>query len=393
MRWVEPDWLHDAELLGRIGRHGLAAIVDLLAPVLAQQGVALPDPSLPDRLYFAELAALFRSQPIKMAVYLAPFFAQGAPAAAPRPAAASGTRLQSAGRPLYALHREGALWPLTFNGCPAILNHEQGLCYVAEMLGQPGERVKKLNLAAKFSSPKAKAGGGGIEVFDPATGRSEPPASAEPVHEAALAVDDNEARKAYQERARELKDTIDDPIETEAAKERAREELEAIIAHLSKDNPQVRDATKGAGDAVGKAIKRLLESLLEAGGSDASPQSVRREFAKQLQRYLVLPSARARRVRHHESVHGPLRCAPGRHEGLCPRQPVRRRLGRPGRDLLGDRAGFGLTFRRGCGPLSNCPPPASRRAGVLAGACPLWPVPQAGPPQRRPFPPYGVFTP
>ena len=31
----------------------------------------------------------------------------------------------------------------------------------------------------------------------------------------------------------------------------------------------------------------------------------------------------------------------------------------------------GLTFRRGCWPLTNCPPPASRRAGVLANACPL----------------------
>jgi hypothetical protein len=45
--------LHDAEILGRIGRHPLAAILDLLAPVLAQQGVTLPDLSLPDRRYFA----------------------------------------------------------------------------------------------------------------------------------------------------------------------------------------------------------------------------------------------------------------------------------------------------------------------------------------------------
>jgi hypothetical protein len=47
MRWVELDWLHDAEILGPIGRHPLTAILDLLAPALAQQGVTLPDLRLP----------------------------------------------------------------------------------------------------------------------------------------------------------------------------------------------------------------------------------------------------------------------------------------------------------------------------------------------------------
>ena len=107
----------------------------------------------------------------------------------------------------------GEFWHLTFSGCQAILKHEQGLCYVAEVFSHPGEPLKKLNLAAKFSSPKAK-GRGGIEVYDPATGRYEAPASTEPVHEAPLAGDDNEARKAYQKRVRERKEIIDDPTET-----------------------------------------------------------------------------------------------------------------------------------------------------------------------------------
>src|ERR1035441_1951312 len=47
MRWVELDWLHDAEILGRLDRHPLPAILDLLAPALAQQGVTLPDLRLP----------------------------------------------------------------------------------------------------------------------------------------------------------------------------------------------------------------------------------------------------------------------------------------------------------------------------------------------------------
>jgi len=80
MRWVELNWLQDAELLGRIGRNPLAAILDLLAPVLAEQGIALPDPHLPDTRYFAELAAMLRSQPVKVTVYLPPFLGAGSPA-------------------------------------------------------------------------------------------------------------------------------------------------------------------------------------------------------------------------------------------------------------------------------------------------------------------------
>src|SRR5271169_3140475 len=114
------------------------------------------------------------------------------------------------GQPRFALHREGSLWRLRFDEGQAILKHEQGICYVADMLSHPRERVKKLNLAAKYSSSRSP-GGSGIEIYDPATGRHELPARLEPVHEAALAADDLEARRAYQARARELKERIGDP--------------------------------------------------------------------------------------------------------------------------------------------------------------------------------------
>jgi hypothetical protein len=159
------------------------------------------------------------------------------------------------------------------------------------MLRYPGERLKKLSLAAKYSSPKSK-GSSTVEVYDPVTGRYDTPACTEPVHEAALATDDREARRAYQERARELKDTIGDPTETEGAKAEAREELEQIIAHLSKDSRQLRDPTKAAADAIRSAIKKLLHNLLEPGGSAVSGHSIRREFAEHIQRYLVTPSRR-----------------------------------------------------------------------------------------------------
>ena len=194
-------------------------------------------------------------------------------------------------QPRYALRRDGGLWHLTFEGREAFLKHEQGIYYVAEMLGQPGERVKKLNLATKYSSPKSKHRSS-MEVYDPATGKYDIPASTEPVHEAALAADDDEARNAYKQRARELLETIDDPTETERAKEEAREELGEITAHLSQESRQLRDPTKGAGDAVRNAINRLLHSLAAPGGSAASPPSVRRGFAEHLQQYLIIPSRR-----------------------------------------------------------------------------------------------------
>ena len=67
MLLVELDWLQDAEFLGRIGRDALAVALERLSPVLARQGVALPDAGLPNALYFPKLAAVLRAQSIKLA--------------------------------------------------------------------------------------------------------------------------------------------------------------------------------------------------------------------------------------------------------------------------------------------------------------------------------------
>jgi hypothetical protein len=74
--------LQDAELLGRIGRNALAAILDSFAPVLADQGITLPDPRLSDTRYFVELAATLRSQPAKLTAYRPPFLGAGSRAPA-----------------------------------------------------------------------------------------------------------------------------------------------------------------------------------------------------------------------------------------------------------------------------------------------------------------------
>src|ERR1035438_9093740 len=55
-------------------------------------------------------------------------------------------------QPRYALHREGSLWRLTFEDGQAILKHEQGICYVAEMLSHPRERVRSEEHTSELQS-------------------------------------------------------------------------------------------------------------------------------------------------------------------------------------------------------------------------------------------------
>ena len=103
MTWVEPNWFHYAELLGRIGRKPLASTLDMLAPFLARQNLSLPDSSLPDARYFAELAVIFRSQPIKIAVYLPPFLAPGSQAHPRKPTPTGATAPPPSDQPQNSL--------------------------------------------------------------------------------------------------------------------------------------------------------------------------------------------------------------------------------------------------------------------------------------------------
>ena len=41
LKWVELKWLEDAEVLGRIGRGPMAGVLQMLAPVVAQEGARL----------------------------------------------------------------------------------------------------------------------------------------------------------------------------------------------------------------------------------------------------------------------------------------------------------------------------------------------------------------
>jgi len=112
------------------------------------------------------------------------------------------------------------------------------------------------------------------------------------VHQLSLAADDLEARRACQARGRQFAEAIRDPKKSKAARAEARAELEEIRAYLAKDSRQLRGATKAAGDAVRSAIQKLLRNLVTGSGSATSPGSVQREFARHLQRHLIIPSGR-----------------------------------------------------------------------------------------------------
>ncbi len=169
MRWVELNWFYDAELLRHIGRGPFASILEMLGPFLAGGHFPLPDPGLPDSLYFAELAAIFRCQPIKVVAYLPPFLAGGSRRLeSPQPEARPRAQTPSSS---IRSRRGGDIWYFAdFAGNQAILKHEQGICYAAGGASRPGERVKKLSLAAE-ALPVQVQRSQHIEVYDPATGK------------------------------------------------------------------------------------------------------------------------------------------------------------------------------------------------------------------------------
>jgi hypothetical protein len=291
MSWVELNWLHDGELLGRIGRSPLGAIVDILAPFLAEQGITLPDPSLPDTGYFAALAATFRSQPVKVLAYLPPFPTAGPRTQTRKPPPARVTAPQPSDQPPYALRRDGRLWHVRLDGKPAVLRHEQGLCYVAHLFASPGERVKNLLLATKYAR-LSRTRAGITEAWDDRKGETVCLGKQPVVQAAVSAADEEEARQRLHKMAQELNETINDRSMPETEKAHARQELDDIANYLSKDSRPSRDEHKQAADSVRTAIKHLLRTLLSRGEWGTSEEQVRREFAKHIAEHVGTPSRR-----------------------------------------------------------------------------------------------------
>ena len=304
MRWVEPDWLHDAGLLAGLGRPALAPILDMLAPVLAQQGITLPGPSLPDRRYFAELAALFRSQPIKVAVYLPPFLAAGfQPQAGNRPPAGraplqSPSRTAGTVEPLhyYSLRREAACWVLVFKGGSAQLKKEVGAAYVARLFSQPDEPMPSATLFSNCSAGHRK-NSSAAELPDPETGRSVPLTDGVGTAQLRPDQDEAEARSRYYAKLCEYKETAGNPGSTESERLEAQRAYDELLAFLQEHCRPAADPGRAVTKLVHKSIQRLCDHLREPMPGEKAPSPVAVAFAEYIEEHILVPSRRYTRAK------------------------------------------------------------------------------------------------
>jgi hypothetical protein len=189
-------------VLGRAGRRDEAA--DLAATALSLPVVSItasvghelfpPDPAGGRVLPMRE--AIVRTRAALAAL------AQGAPVPAPVPPASAA----STAEPAALFRRDGDVWQVAYGGEATTVRASKGMADLARLLATPGREVHCLELAG---SGLAEDGTG--EVLD-AT-----------------------ARRAYEERLRELQADLDDAEDAHdrARAERARADIDTLVDHLT----------------------------------------------------------------------------------------------------------------------------------------------------------------
>jgi hypothetical protein len=194
--------------------------------------------------------------------------------------------------PQYALRRGLGFWDLTFAGHSAVLRHERGLLYVADLLHHPPpEPVPGLVLALRIHALCGQPGA--VASLPDSTGHEIAVSPDATLQQRALSLDDARAAAALHRKQCELERLLEDPDQTEPVKAEAQRDLEAIYAHRHQHLRRARRAAYKAADAVGKAIKRLYVHLAEATDGLGSPHPVLRAFAEHLREHLLMPSGRA----------------------------------------------------------------------------------------------------
>ena len=185
--------------------------------------------------------------------------------------------------PRYSLRKGLGVWQLLFDGEEALLQHEQGIHYVAWLLRHPaGMPLHGLELAAKAA---------------PARARSNNRAAAGIAEDAALlqrnlGMDDAEAARALWRKQRELEAIIESDDESEPVKSEASRELEAMAGFQAKHLRRGVDASQRAVLAVRRAIQRFHRHLEQAVDAAGKPHRVLRAFAAHLERHILAPSRR-----------------------------------------------------------------------------------------------------
>ena len=259
-----------------LGRHDLATLLDALCHRLSTGTIRLPDPDLPDHLYFDHAARILQSQGLRL--WLPPTLPEPAPTPTPSPR--------------YSLRKGLGVWRLTFDGREAALKHEKGILYVAYLLYHPPEQpIHALDLAARI--PEIYRQQLGLpQIADSLTGKSATPSSHARIQERSLALDDAETMRALLRKERELEVILDDENESEPVKAEALRELEQIAEFQRQHGRKSQDSAQRAVRTVRMAITRLHEHLLAAIDTKGNPNSVLRSFAIHLEKHVLIPSAR-----------------------------------------------------------------------------------------------------
>jgi hypothetical protein len=257
--------LQDRELLGRIGRSPLSAVLAILAPFLAEQEIGLPDASLPDILYFAALAATFRSQPIKVLAYLPPFLAARSLAQAKKPLAGGITPPGPLAQCCYALRKGQGAWGLTYAGEQAVFADRAGMDFVEYLLKHPGEVIHSLALLARVQGEA-------------------------PVQQRSAVLDERDTTRDYLRQMSRLRKVMESEDASGREKEVAEEELAQFESALPDIHHRTMDEAAKTAKTVRQAIRRVCSSLGQARDQQHRPDPVLTAFAAHLQKQLLGPS-------------------------------------------------------------------------------------------------------
>jgi len=192
----------------------------------------------------------------------------------------------------YSLRRDLGLWHLIFESHPAILKHEQGICYVAYLVTHPsGEPIHGLALALKAAAAYQPTNAV-TQIAEPSTGELVSVNGSSVMEEYNLQLDDARAAWAMRRKQLDLEALVDDPSQSEPVKAEALRELEAIYDYQKKNAGRTTSAAQRAVRTVRMAIKRFHRHLASAVTLDGTAHPVLQAFAAHLERYLLMPSIR-----------------------------------------------------------------------------------------------------
>ncbi len=208
----------------------------------------------------------------------------------------------------YSLSKGLGVWNLIFNGRCTVVKHEQGVSYVAYLLGNPpAEPIHAFELIAKVQAA-ASHHSCPVELIDPRTGIAMQLDKYSRIQERGLGFEDLETLRSLRRKEQELEAILDDADELEPVKAEALRELEQIVALQRRHMRRSEDNAQKTVRAVRRAIARFhvhLESALDAEGR---PHLILRPFALHLETHLLIPSARYSGVRRPLARRGRVGC-------------------------------------------------------------------------------------